>query len=244
MSESRIYLDAPLGTGQSIELPDGPFRHLIQVLRMQVGEPLIVFNGRGGEYEARLDSVARRGATLLVGAYRDVDRESPLQLTLVQGISKGERMDWTIQKAVELGVSEIVPVTTERCNVNLDRERQDKKFEHWRGVMLSACEQSGRTRLPELHPAQRLADWFGQPASGTRLMLDPQGARSLVAMIAEPAPVSLVVGPEGGLNATELASGARAGCIIVRLGPRVLRTETAGVAALAALQALRGDLRN
>lgn len=245
MSESRVYLDTPLASGTTIELPEGAFRHLIQVLRMQAGDALTVFDGRGGEYEARLDAVLKRGATLSVGAFHQVSRESALELTLVQGISKGDRMDFTIQKAVELGVTRIVPVTTERCNVNLDRERQDRKFEHWRGVMISACEQSGRTRLPELAAVQRFTDWLALPATGPRLMLDPLGAIPLAQVQAgQSGGISLVVGPEGGLSPAELRIGSSAGCLGVRLGPRVLRTETAGVAALSVLQALFGDLRH
>lgn len=243
MSESRVYLETPLASGSVIELPEGAFRHLVQVLRMRAGESLRVFDGRGGEYEAVIESVAKRGATLAIGAFHDVDRESPLSITLVQGISKGERMDWTLQKAVELGVTAVVPVITERCNVSLDRERQDKKLDHWRGVMIAACEQSGRTRVPVLHPVQKLTDWLAQATSGVRLMLDPEADTALPAPGVGVVPLSLVIGPEGGLSAAELATGARAGCLRVRLGPRVLRTETAGVAALAVLQALAGDLR-
>lgn len=244
MSDTRVHLDAPLAPGLRLSLPENAFRHLVQVLRMQAGESLVVFDGRGGEYVAVIESVAKRGAVLAVGAYREVDRESPLAVTLVQGISKGERMDWTLQKAVELGVSAVVPVVTERCNVSLDRERQDKKREHWLGVMVSACEQSGRTRVPVLHPVQRLADWLAQPAEGPRVMLDPDGDVALPDLAADGAHLSLVIGPEGGLSANELALGAAAGCRRARLGPRILRTETAGVAALAVLQANIGDLRS
>ena len=244
MSDSRIYLDAPLEQGGSVALPEGPFRHLVQVLRMQAGDALIVFNGQGGEYEAQIETVTKRGATLSVGVFHDADRESPLHVTLVQGISKGDRMDWAIQKAVELGVSAIVPVLTERCNVNLDRERQDKKLDHWRGVVISACEQSGRTRLPSLAAPLRLSDWWRESAgTATRYLLDPQGSMPLALAPQSTQGCTLVVGPEGGLSAAEIRVGAEAGCIRVRMGPRILRTETAGVAALAMLQGLAGDLR-
>ncbi len=243
MSESRVYFEAPLAHGALVELPEGPFRHLVQVLRMQAGDTLVVFNGQGGEYEAVLETVAKRGASLRIGAFRDVDRESALDLVLVQGISKGERMDWTVQKAVELGVSAIVPVVTERTNVHLDREREAKRLDHWRAVMISACEQSGRTRIPELHPVMKFADWLGIPAKGTRLVLDPLATRGLAWVDAAAGAISLVVGPEGGLSADELRVAGKAGCVGVQLGPRVLRTETAGVAALAILQSIAGDLR-
>lgn len=244
MSESRVFLDAPLAEGAFVDLPEGPFRHLVQVLRMQAGDELVVFNGRGGEYVAVLETVAKRSATLRLGAFRDVHRESTLKLTLVQGISKGERMDWTVQKAVELGVSAIVPVVAERCNVHLDREREAKRLDHWRAVMISACEQSGRTRVPELHPVVKFTEWLGTSAMGTRLVLDPLATRGLGAVDATAGPISLVVGPEGGLSADELRVAGNAGCVGVHLGPRVLRTETAGAAALAILQSIAGDLRS
>ncbi len=244
MSESRVYLESPLASGEVVDLPEAAFRHLVQVLRMHAGDALIVFDGCGGEYEATLESVAKRGATLRIGSFHEVSRESALDLTLVQGISKGDRMDFTIQKAVELGVTRIVPITTERCNVNLGAERQDKKFEHWRGVLRSACEQSGRTRVPELCAVQRFTDWLAQPVTGARLMLDPQGAIPLAGVQGPVGGLSLVVGPEGGLSPAELRIGAAEGCLGVRLGPRVLRTETAGVVALSVLQARFGDLRD
>lgn len=238
----RVYLQAPLASGQSLTLPEAAFRHLVQVLRLRSGEAVTVFDGRGGEYDATLAAVERRSATLQMGDFHDVERESPLQLTLVQGLSKGDRMDYTLQKAAELGVSAVVPVITERCNVSLDREREARKFEHWRGVLISACEQSGRTRVPTLHPLQRYVDWLDSQTAGPRYLLDPMAARSLARTPVPDAPLSLVIGPEGGLSAAEIHAGTRAGCIGVRLGPRVLRTETAGVAALSILQALKGDL--
>lgn len=243
MSETRVYLEAPLASNQSLTLPESAFRHLVQVLRMQAGDALIVFDGCGGEYSAVIESVAKRGATIAVGQFHDVSRESPLSVTLVQGISKGDRMDWTLQKAVELGVSAVVPVVTERCNVSLDPERQDKKLDHWRGVMISACEQSGRTRVPLLHPVQRLAQWLAQPSDTIRVMLDPEGEAGLADLQLADAALSLIIGPEGGLSANERALVASAGGLRARLGPRVLRTETAGVVALAVLQARAGDLR-
>lgn len=243
MRESRVYVDAELETGAVVELPEGPFRHLVQVLRMQAGDALIAFNGRGGEFSATLEAVGKRGASLRIGAFNPVDRESPLALTLVQGVSKGDRMDWTVQKAVELGVRCIVPVITERCNVHIDRERQDKKLEHWRGIMLSACEQSGRTRVPELQPIQKFTDWLASEATAPRLVLDPEGAQSLASFATAGSACSLLVGPEGGLSPNEITLATRAGCVGLRLGPRVLRTETAGVAALAVLQAGSGDWR-
>lgn len=243
MSDTRIHLDAVLSEGASLELPEPAFRHLVQVLRMQAGAALTVFNGQGGEYDAVLEDVAKRGARLRIGAFHDVCRESPLALTLVQGISKGERMDWTLQKAVELGVSAIVPVVTERCNVHLDRERQDKKTEHWRGVLIAACEQSGRTRVPQLHAPLRLSDWLGQVRAQPLYLLDPRAATSLCAQPLPPQGAAILVGPEGGLSEAEIRLGVAQGGIAVSLGPRVLRTETAGMVALSVMQARAGDLR-
>jgi 16S rRNA (uracil1498-N3)-methyltransferase len=246
MTAPRLFVDVPLSGGATIDLPEGPFRHLVQVLRMQAGEALVLFDGRGGEYEAQLASVAKRSATVSVGAHRAVDRESALDLTLVQGISKGERMDFTIQKAVELGVTRIAPVTTERCNVHLDAERQEKRMEHWRGVIVSACEQSGRTRVPGLDPVRSLAAHLAIESKAVRFVLDPQAGTSLAAAaqaVQEGQAMALIVGPEGGLGESELQLAARSGVSGVNLGPRVLRTETAGMTALAVLQATRGDLR-
>lgn len=241
MSAPRIFLDAPLEFGASVELPESPFRHLVQVLRMQVGESVVVFDGRGGEYEAVLEAVTKRSASLRVGPFHDVNRESPLALTLVQGISKGDRMDFTIQKAVELGVSAIVPVLTERCNVTLDRERQDKKLEHWRGIIVSACEQSGRTRLPIVYPIRKFVDWIGTERPGLHLVLDPIADSTLRDIALPSQGCSVVIGPEGGLSESELGLVHRTGGVGVRLGPRVLRTETAGLAMLAVLQSRLGD---
>ena len=244
MSDTRVHLDATLTEGTTLDLPEPAFRHLVQVLRMQAGEALRVFDGRGNEFEATLDQVAKRSAKLVLGAACAVNRESPLHLSLIQGISKGERMDFSIQKAVELGVTRIVPVITERCNVSLDRERQDKKFEHWRGVMISACEQSGRSVLPELAPVMKFSDWLASATTGLRLMLDPLGAEPLASINLEAQAISLVIGPEGGLSPAEIKLGAQHGARGVRLGPRILRTETAGVVAISVLQARFGDLRH
>ncbi len=239
---TRLYLPQPLSSGLELVLPDTAFRHLVQVLRMQVGENFIVFNGQGGEFEAVLTQVAKKNATARVGEPYAAHRESPLDLTLAQCVSKGDRMDYTIQKAVELGITRIQPLLSVRSVVRLDAERWDKKLEHWLGVIVSACEQSGRTRVPDLLPVQPLPGWLNDAgARGTGLTLDPEGRHSLREMPAPAGPVTLLVGPEGGLSPDELDAARRAGFVGIRMGPRVLRTETAGVAALAALQAQWGD---
>lgn len=241
MAEPRIHLPGPLATGATLSLPEPAFRHVVQVLRMRTGEALILFDGGGGEYEARLEAVGKREAQVRVGAFRDVNRESPLRVTLAQAVSKGERMDYTIQKAVELGVSEIVPLLSERSVVKLDAERWDKKLEHWRGIAASACEQSGRTQVPLVRPVAELPRWLHEPSAGLRLVLAPGAGGALPDQLPPAAPVVLLVGPEGGFSEAELDLARRQGCRPLQLGPRTLRTETAGLAALAVLQARWGD---
>lgn len=239
---TRIHVPTPLSAGSTLDLPEGPARHLAQVLKMRPGERLTVFDGSGGEYAAEIVEAGRRDVRVRLDAFNPVDRESPLEVTLAQCVSKGDRMDYTIQKAVELGVTRIVPLLSERSVVRLDAERWDRKLEHWRGVVAAACEQSGRTQVPRVADVTRLDTWLAQPGDGTlRLVLAPTESVSLKTL----APVTrlaLLIGPEGGLSDTEIAAARRAGCIGIGLGPRVLRTETAGVAALAALQLLWGDL--
>jgi len=242
---TRIFVADPLTEGASLALPDEAARHVGQVLRMRVGEPLVLFNGHGGEWPAAIETVERRSLTVRIGTHQPVDRESPLNITLAQCVSKGERMDYTIQKAVELGVSAIIPLVSSRSVVKLDEDRWEKKLDHWRGIILSACEQSGRTRVPTLAPVAKLERWLGEsqttPALGTKLVLAPGGTRSLKALPSA-ASSTLLVGPEGGLSDAEITLAVRCGFEAIGLGPRILRTETAGVAALAALQVLWGDV--
>lgn len=191
---------------------------------------------------ATISSVTKRSVEVEVGQHSDIDVESPLHVTLAQGISKGDRMDFTIQKAVELGINRIVPLNTERSVVNLKGERQEKKMAHWRGVIVSACEQCGRNTLPELLPMQDLSDWLANSSQGTKLLLDHRSEASLTSL-AVSTDVTLLIGPEGGLSEQERQSAYRVGYQGLRLGPRVLRTETAALTALAALQSHWGDLR-
>lgn len=237
---TRIHIADALAVDARLELPEGAARHVAQVLRMRAGELLTLFNGAGGEYDAVIEAVERRSVRVRIENYREIERESRLDLTLAQCVSKGERMDYTVQKAVELGVSAIVPLLSARSVVKLDGERWEKKLEHWRGIVVSACEQSGRTRVPHVHPVQKLEAWLAT-AGGARLVLAPGGHHALKEL--PPAlQASLLVGPEGGLDDKETALAVHRGFTAIGLGPRVLRTETAGVAALAALQALWGDL--
>lgn len=242
MSAPRIHIPPPLTPDSETTLPVGAFRHLVQVLRLGAGDALTVFDGVGGEYPAQLSTVNKRDARVRLGARQPCNRESPLRMTLVQGVSKGERMDWTLQKAVELGAAAVLPVITQRCNVRLDGERWQKKMDHWRGIMISACEQSGRNRLPDLLEVQTLAQYLEQPRDdGLSLTLAP-GSGCGLRELAPAGRISLLIGPEGGLSDAEIAHSLQRGFVGIEMGPRILRTETAGIAALAAIGALWGDL--
>jgi len=242
MGTPRVYVDAPLASGSEIALPPETAAHLTRVLRLRPDDAVVLFNGDGRDHAGRLLAARREDTRVLVGSAGEAEPEPLLRLHLAVGMSRGERMDFVIQKAVELGVASIRPLFTERSVVRLDAERLDRRREHWHGVLVAACEQSGRRRLPHLHPAQALADWLPTVA-GTALLLDPQARRSLADLPAPEGAATLLVGPEGGLSADERARAVSAGFVSVQLGPRILRTETAPLAALAAMQVLWGDLR-
>lgn len=242
MRNPRIFHPHTLSPGSVVVLDDSASRHVAKVLRLAAGDVLRLFDGKGGEYPATIAELGKREVTVSVGQYQAVEVESPLVVTLAQGVSKGERMDFTIQKAVELGVQRIVPLETERSVVNLKGERRDRKLAHWQGVIISACEQCGRNSLPELLPMQSLNSWLELPLQGTGLLLDHR-AESSISTLDKPDAFTLLIGPEGGLSETEQARAYAAGCTGLRLGPRVLRTETAALTALAALQSHWGDLR-
>jgi len=204
---------------------------------------MVLFDGRGGEYEAQIERIEKSRVVVELGAWRDVERESKLVVTLVQAVQAGEKMDFTIQKAVELGVADIVPVDSRRSVIRLAGERAAKRVAHWQGVAASASEQCGRNQVPLVAPLEKLEHWLARPARpGLRLMLAPDAEHSL-ADLPPARDVQLLIGAEGGLDPQEVIAAKLAGFQAVRLGPRVLRTETAGLAALAALQALWGDFR-
>lgn len=248
MREIRVHVPAPLASGERLRLPEAAAAHVARVLRLAAGDALAVFDGRGAEHEALIESVKGGRVEVLVGARRAAatGRESPLRVTLLQALARGEKMDWVLQKATELGVARIVPVATERSVVQLDGERAGKRLAHWQGVVASACEQCGRSLLPEVLAPQALEAAAASAPPGLRLVLSPDASLPLAAALAaRPEPgdgVSLLIGPEGGLTAAEIAKALRAGFVAVTLGPRVLRTETAAIAALGILQALAGDL--
>ena len=240
----RVHIDQPLQPGTTVVLPEQAGEHLARVLRLERGHALILFNGDGREYDATLAALAKRAVSADISAMRVVDHESTLSLTLAQAIARGEKMDWILQKATELGVARIVPVVTERTEVKLDDERAERRMLHWQHVIAGACEQCGRTRLPQLEPPQRLDRWIAALATdpAQKLALLPEGDTTLKNLSQLTHGAVLCVGPEGGLSDKDVAMLRHGGFAGLRLGPRILRTETAGVAALAALQALYGDL--
>ena len=238
----RIYTPLPLNSGDTIELDNSAFNHAVRVLRLKPGASIILFNGQGGEFEAELTTIEKKRAFARSGQHIERDCESPLHITLGQCISRGEKMDYTLQKAVELGVNKIVPLFSERCGVKLKQERLDKKMDHWRGVVISACEQSGRNRVPEVTQPLSLQAWLPPHQGGLKLVLDPTSEHSLRTQGAPQKDVTLLIGPEGGLTDDEIALAIRHGFTGIRLGPRILRTETAGLTALSIIQQRWGDL--
>jgi 16S rRNA (uracil1498-N3)-methyltransferase len=244
MRVTRVHVDATLSVGARVVLPESSAAHLVRVLRLQPGDDCVLFNGDGHDYGARLLSAGKRGAEAEVISKRATDNESPLRIVLLQGIARGEKMDMILQKATELGVAAIVPVQAERSEVKLDAERLAKRIGHWRSVIVSACEQSGRAQVPALSAPATLVDAAnGVPSDALRLTLDPAGEHSLATMAAPAAAtIAIAVGPEGGWSPRDRETLRVARFEGLRLGPRVLRTETAGLAAIAALQSRFGDL--
>ena len=244
MRLTRVHVAAPLAPGSEIALPESATTHLSRVLRLGIGDACVLFNGDGHDYAAQIVAAGKREVRVRVGAATAVDRESPLRLVLLQGIARGEKMDLILQKATELGVSEVHPLSSQRSEVKLDDTRAEKRLAHWQSVVVSACEQSGRAIVPRVSAPVSLAAALGAlPAGGLRLILDPDGGLSLPTLAWEStAPILLAVGPEGGwspLDRDQLHAASFQG---LRMGPRILRTETAGLAAIAALQARFGDL--
>ncbi len=241
MRTIRLYQPGPLTPGQSVALCEDAANHAGKVLRMQAGEVLELFNGDGNNYTALIAEVGKKQLVVDIQSVSDNPIESPLKLHLGQGISRGDRMDFAIQKAVELGVSEITPLFTERCGVKLDAERLEKKREQWQKIVISACEQSGRSIVPPVHTPVTLEKWLGQADNCLKLTLDPWTSAT-IKQLAPTDRLRLVIGPEGGFSDREVAATTLAGFQPVRLGPRVLRTETAALTAIAALQLQLGDL--
>jgi 16S rRNA (uracil1498-N3)-methyltransferase len=242
MRVTRLHVEAPLPVGARIALPESVAGHLVRVLRAQAGDACVLFNGDGHDYDARIVAAGKRDAEVEILAARAIGNESPLRIVLLQALARGEKMDWILQKATELGVDAIVPVASERSEVRLDGERADKRIAHWRSVVVSACEQSGRATVPAVAAPGPLAQAVaGLPASTQRLLLDPLATQGMRMLDVAAGGIVLAIGPEGGWSARDLAMLRGNGFEGLRLGPRVLRTETAGIAAIAALQACHGD---
>jgi 16S rRNA (uracil1498-N3)-methyltransferase len=245
MRLTRLYVEAPLAPGMRLELKGSAQEHLSRVLRLSAGDPVTLFNGDGQDYHSRINALRRGAAALEVLAAAAARPEPPLAVNLVQGVARGERMDLVVQKATELGVAAIQPVETARSVVKLDAASRERKRAHWAGVAAAACEQCGRARLPRVAAPMPLGDWLAGPAQPglLRLQLDPEATQSLVARAAGAVSIELLVGPEGGLAQDEQDAARQTGYLPCQLGPRVLRSETATIAALAVLQATAGDLR-
>lgn len=237
----RFYVSAELHSEQTLQLPDNVVRHL-HVLRVRPHEEIVLFNGNGKAYPACLTLLEKRRAEAEILREEPTGNESPLRITLIQAVSGGERMDFTLQKSVELGVAEIRPVLSERCVVRLDGERADKRVARWQEIVIAACEQSGRNVVPQVLPLTSYKEALNRlPEADARLLMSLNNARSLNAVASAPQRITFMVGPEGGWTAAEEQTAFNAGFQSVTLGPRVLRTETASLAAIAAMQTLWGD---
>lgn len=246
MRLTRVYVPGPLVASSEILLPAQAAEHLIRVLRLEPGAPFVLFDGRGGEYQAALGPRQGKAAFARVLEHRAIERESPLDITLLQGIARGERMDMIVQKATELGVTRIMPVLTERSVVRIDAKQRGRKHEHWQAIAISACEQCGRNRVPAIAtPLDLESALRALPAGGIRCLLAVEALENFTALAARSAGASLalLVGPEGGLTGAEEQAALDHFFVGCRLGARIMRTETAGLAALAAMQAMAGDFR-
>lgn len=243
MREVRVHVASPLSPDADVLLPEAAAYHVARVLRLRAGASVTAFDGSGSDYRCEVLEVRGDEVRVRVGARTAGLPESPLRITLVQAVSRSERMDWTLQKATELGVRTIVPVLSARSVVRLDERQAERKLRHWQAIVAAACEQCGRSVVPEVRAPRELARHLDSAArEGQRLVLSPSGPSSLAGLASVGTRVELLIGPEGGLEDAELDRAVGAGFTPVRLGPRVLRTETAGMVALAVLQALWGDL--
>ncbi len=238
----RIFHPDPLIVDNEVQLSSDATNHIVNVLRLKPGHPLVLFHGDDSEYSAELIVSEKRKAIALVDAKLSISVESSLSIHLGQGVSRGDRMDLVMQKAVELGVTEITPLITERCGVKLSKERWEKKHSQWQKIITGACEQCGRNRIPILHPPAELAEWTSESTNQLRLTLHPRAEKSIRHLQVPPKGVRLLIGPEGGFSDQEVYLTEETGFQTVQLGPRVLRTETAALAAISVLQALHGDL--
>ena len=240
MAVPRFFCDAPLAAGTRIALPEALAHHALRVLRLTAGETIVLFNGQGGEYPATLEAEGKAGYAQL-GDFNPREAELAGRITLVQGLPSGDKMDWVVEKAVELGAARVSPIAAQRSVLQLSGPRLEKRVAHWQRIAQSAAEQCGRNRLMAVDAPQPLADWLAQPADGLRLLCHPDASEDLAGALQSAQnlqALTLLVGPEGGWSDKELAQAQQAGVKAVRFGPRVLRTETAGLALLSAISAL------
>lgn len=243
MSNRRFYSPHPLAVDQIVPLSEAACAHAVRVLRLAVGDALTLFCGDGHDYLGELIAIEKKSAHVRLVACTAKHNESPLTVRLLQGISSGDRMDYTLQKAVELGVSAIYPLSTERSVTKLSGDRAEKRIEHWQGVVIAACEQSGRAVVPIVHAPCTLAHWLKQfgDVSAMNIVLNPEGAKRITDLQAPHTPVNLLIGSEGGLSPSEITLAMQHQFQSILLGPRILRTETAALTALACMQAAWGD---
>lgn len=234
MRLSRIYQSIDLHSNALVSLSADASHHLAKVLRAKVGDEVMIFNGRDEESVCVIEAIEKKQVVVKVRELIRVSRESDLTIHLGQVMAKGDKMEFTIQKAVELGVASITPLFSERCEIKLTKDRMDKKIEHWQEIVVSACEQSGRTRVPLVLPVQNFDEWTQK--AGAKIILDPRGEQDLKNVPADLKEISITVGPEGGFSETEINAAREAGCQIIHMGPRILRTETAALAAISTLQ--------
>lgn len=239
MRTTRIYIAHPQ-INQPFILEMDVAHHLMHVLRANIGDTFVAFDGKGHEFNATIMAHVKKAVTVQLAPINSASCESSLQIHLIQALAKADKMDWIIQKAVELGVTEITPLITTYTDVKLDSKRQEKKHQHWQQIIIHACEQSGRSILPILHPIMTYKAWIEHIRSPT-FLLHPLGTESLAQHIIDPKLVNLMIGPEGGFSDHEIKMGQKAGVFMVKLGSRILRTETAGLAAVSAMQVLWGD---
>ena len=242
MRISRIYYPYELSVDSYITLTDDATNHVANVLRAKSGQAVVLFNGDGNEYSAEFSEVAKRKVVVYIDSKISINVESPLNIHLGQGVSRGDRMEWVIQKSVELGVTDITPLLTERCGVKLSNERWTKKHEQWQKLAIAACEQCGRNVLPNIHEPSLFTDWINASTNQVRLTLHPRAELAFRHVSLPPAGARLLIGPEGGFSNQEIYQTEQNGFQTIQLGPRVLRTETAAITAISALQAIHGDL--
>lgn len=242
MRVSRLYVNAALNVGSRIELDEDAAHYVRSVLRLKQDQNIVLFNGQGGEYLSRFSEVSRKNVRVEIETYQDRDVESSLSVTLGMGISRGDRMDWAVQKAVELGVTQMTPLMTERCVTKLNDDKKQQRLQHWQHIVQHAAEQSGRTCLPLMSDIAELSDWVAQQR-GLRVFLDPYAEQTLADLQPDKQHITLLSGPEGGFSDRERQIAQSAGFVPVRLGARILRTETAVLSALSAVQTLWGDFR-